>query len=151
MPTRHHLVIGFYIGPIILYTLLLTGRCRFNTFPLEAKRNSVYVTRICRYNLSSVLRSDGQIPLWINSTKISHVDALMLALDAQYTEQEYCCPTTDKHGTKNAAVLHLARSAIILETSHRKRTGNTKLSSISQYRSLFTVSYSRYNHPAVLR
>jgi hypothetical protein len=80
--------LGFYIGPSILQPLLLTGKHRFNSFPFEVKRNSVIVTRICRFNLSSVLHSDGHISSLDQLHKISHLGALLLDLDAQYTEQE---------------------------------------------------------------
>jgi len=112
-PTHCHLVLGFYIGASILHPLLLTGRHRFSALPLEVKRNSVIVTCICRSNLSCVLRSDGKNSSLDHLHKISHMEALLLALDVQYTEQEHWCPTTDKQGAQNAAVLHLAWCAIL--------------------------------------
>jgi hypothetical protein len=44
--------------------------------------------------------------------KRSRTEAVLLVLDAQYTEQENCCPARDEQGAHNVAVLHLARQAM---------------------------------------
>jgi hypothetical protein len=49
------------------------------------------------------------------------MEALLLILDAQYTEQENCCPTTDKYGAKKCRGSPACMKRNVSEPSHRKK------------------------------
>jgi hypothetical protein len=76
------------------------------------------------------------------------MEALLLAVDVQYTEQENCCSTMARKMWR-FSILHDAQYFRTVQQKKNRKHEIVKHITISL--AIHCISYSRYSHPAVPR